>query len=32
VGDQGGGARQNDVKNVEGSLNNKDGNFKVVLC
>jgi alpha-mannosidase len=31
VGDQGGGARQNDVKNVEGSLNNKDGNFKVVL-
>ena len=31
VGDQGGAPRQNDVKNVEGSLNNSDSNFKVVL-
>ncbi|MEA4841150.1 MAG: glycoside hydrolase family 38 C-terminal domain-containing protein [Bacteroidales bacterium] len=31
VGDRGGSPRENDVKKVEGSLNNKDGNFKVLL-
>lgn len=30
VGDQGGGARPNDVKNLEGSLNNPDSKFKIL--
>ncbi|MDD4968984.1 MAG: glycoside hydrolase family 38 C-terminal domain-containing protein [Paludibacter sp.] len=31
VGDQGGAPRENDVKRAEGSLNNNDGNFRVLL-
>ncbi len=31
VGDRGGAPRENDVKNAEASLKNKDGNFKVLL-
>lgn len=31
VGDQGGGAREDDVRHVEGSLNNSDENFRVLL-
>jgi len=31
VGDRGGAPRENDIKRAEGSLNNKDGNFRVLL-